>query len=626
MRLNSIKNKLVVYLLVGLIPAFVLIAYVGENYARRYIHNAIIAQAKMLALRSAKEIEHITTTISQKPQTVAVLVEQGLPLKRVLNLMRDYVKTDRRIYGMALAFLPQYSPNGSYYCPYYFFKNGHIHYKSLVPPGYNYLKFQWFKEPLKLDKPLWSEPYFDKGGGEIWMSTYSVPVHNKNGKPIGIATADASISFLSRIVSRIHVLETGGAFIVSNAGNILAPLGEKTANGSVKRIVEAIRSGSLKSLTEKLENNRNKFTRITVKNITYFIYSQPLYNTNWNIEIVFPEGELFLPLKQLNYYFFAIILIGTLIIAFIVLSVSSTTTRDINKIREISSKIASGNFDVPIPDGLSDEALNVAQALKTMQASLKQYIQKIEEGARMERELQLARAIQQTFIPGEMDRVVEGIHIRTVSLLAKEVGGDFYGVAPVGNSKTLFYLGDVSGKGVPASLYVAVVKNTIDILLMSEHDPANLAFLLNNHMARLSSGGMFATMFVAILDRAKGSLTYCNAGHLPPLLLNKSGISSLLLTGDPPIGALANLRFKAKTIELKYTEAIIVYSDGLTEAHNEKGELLGEEAVCRCILEKRKKGSLLESLIELQRNFCGSAGLYDDTTIMEVKLHSTSDP
>ncbi len=614
--MNTLRSRLILYLLSGLIPVFLLIAYIGENYAREYTYRAIVEKAAMLTSNAAKHIEHILANISSKPRIIAVLAEENTSIKRIEALMHRYVSTDKLIYGMAMAFLPRYSQTGSFFCPYFYSKGKKVFYKSLVPPSYNYLKFEWFRKPIETNKASWSEPYFDKGGGEIWMSTYSVPIRNRNGKPIGVATADASIGFLSRIISKIHVLKTGGAFIVSKKGHILAPLEGFECKQSVKNVISALNSGRLKDIVAS-SRATNKLISFNIKGKRYLIHTQPIYGTKWNIAVVFPQNELFEPLKKLNFYFLFVILAGIGTIVAVVFLVSKNTTRDIERVQSISQLIANGNFDVPIPEGLSYEALSIAKALETMQKSLKAYIERLKEQTRMESELKLAKSIQETFIPKHIKTTINNIQIESFTKLAREVGGDFYGITKKGDSGAVFYLGDVSGKGVPAALYVAVVKNTLDILINQNTQPSELAGLLNEYLSRFSSSGMFATIFIGNIDN--NALKYCNAGHLPPLLYTDNSLSTLPLLGNPPVGALSGLRFTQREIPLHHFNGMLIFSDGLTEAQNENGQLLGDEAVCKAVFENLSSPSIARQLLKLQENFTGKAPLYDDTTIMEIR-------
>ncbi len=619
MRSGSTRDRLVLYLLLGLVPTFLVFSYLGENYSKRFIYSGAMLKAKVLALDSARQIEYIASSISRRPENIALLVEHGISIPSVERTMREYVYSSGQIYGMALAFLPQYSPTGGYFCPYYYFSRGHMRFKNLVPPGYDYMKFEWFYRPIEEDKALWSEPYFDKGGGEIWMSTFSVPIRDESGRPVGIATADASISFLSSIVSKIKILKSGGAFILSTRGNVLAPLGKYQGEGCVAHIVRNIHQRAFRKLVKAMEEQQTGFDEVFFEGRKYLIYHLPLHQTNWSIGVVFPENELFAPLKSLNVYFMLAIAGGISLIVFIVFAVSNKTTKDLVKIKEVSSTIADGDFNVSIPEDLTNEAKSVGEALRRMQSSLRLYINKVEETAKLEKELELARDIQNTFIPANMSGEFSGCWFEAVSIWAKQVGGDFYGVSPVDDGRVVFYLGDVSGKGVPAALYVALEKSVIEVLLEQEYKPNRLVSLLNEHMVKLSGRGMFSTLFVGLLDLNEGLLYCCNAGHVPPLLCSERSVSCMVVSGDVPVGAFPGFEYRLMEYPLSDLKRMIVYSDGLPEARNEKGEVFGEERIARVVLNSMSD-NIVRELISEHKRFVGSAELHDDTTVLGVKI------
>jgi sigma-B regulation protein RsbU (phosphoserine phosphatase) len=620
LKFSSIKTRLIFYLIFGLLPIFSALLFLGESYTKNILYNKTILKAKMLSLSAARDIEDITFDISQKPKEIATLVGGNLSsLDEVQSLMKDEIRNNGYIYGMALALYPKYSQNKNFFCPYFYQRHNAVFRKDLTPPIYNYLKKEWFEKPIKLKKSLWSRPYFDKGGGEIWMSTYSSVIKDKQGKIIGVATADVSINFLSNIVNRIKILKSGGAFLFTDLGDVLAPLGNKQVMKSgIKEILSLYKKEDFKNMALKISNGNSRYASITANSKRYLIYYTPIRGTNWIIGITFPENELFLPMRKFETYFALIVLSGFFVIILLIVFISKRVTSDIEKIKAISMEIAKGNFDVEIPKNLSDESESVAGALDVMQKSLKKLIDDLKEKTRIENEIELARKIQGSFIPHELKKKIDGIEFSAFSEWAYRVGGDFYGISKVDKNRVIFYVGDVSGKGISAVLYAVVVKSMLDVLSEKPLSIDKIMNFLNNHLASAIKD-TFATMFVGIIDTKNSKLQFCNAGHNPPVFSKNSAIFTPILAGNLPVGVFENADYKIQTMDLSSFDSILVYTDGITDAVNGNGEEFSEDrmlsVVKKCIKYNADAVKVLRDDLLI---FVGREGLYDDTTLLYI--------
>jgi len=622
LKFNSIKTNLIFYLIFALIPVFAVLFYTGGNYIKDILYKNTLLNAQMLASEAARDIKDITFALSTKPKEIADLAGNNLTsIDEINKLMESYVKNNILIYGMALSYLPKYSPNKGYYCNYYYMQNGKIKAKQLIPPLYDYTKFDWFKKPLQLKKSIWSKPYFDKGGGNIWMSTYSVPIFNRNGKVIGIATADVSIKFLTKIVKRIKILKTGGAFLFTKDGYVLAPLGNNNVmKKSIAKILSLYNKEKFRDLASTVFEKKVSYGSVHINKARYLIYYTPIRGTGWIIGVAFPKSELFLPMQKVKLYSFLFIFVGLSLVVVLIIFISKNVTGDIEKIKAISQKIAKGNFDVAIPEDFADESKSVADALGVMQESLKKFMKEVEEKAKIENELKLARAIQSSFIPNEMKLKIDDIEFRGISMWAKQVGGDFYGVNKIDENRILFYLGDVSGKGIPAALYVAILKSMIEVLAKQKGSVKNIITFLNNYLSDIVTSNAFATMFMGVIDKKQNTLEYCNAGHIPPVISKNRIMSTLLIKGNVPVGIFNGFDFKIDKISLNMFDSMLIYTDGVTDALNANGEELGENEVLNVVKKSMENSSdIVLNLKSSIDSFVGKADLYDDTTILCIK-------
>ena len=249
------------------------------------------------------------------------------------------------------------------------------------------------------------------------------------------------------------------------------------------------------------------------------------------------------------------------------------------------------------------------------------------EMARKDAELQIAAEIQKNFLPETLPRT-EGFDIAAKSLMAKEVGGDFFDVMPLeiipmSTSRTGIMIADVSGKGVPAALFMALSRIVVRVTAMWFNKPQEVISFANPIIASNSKTGMFVTLFYGVIDKETLTLTYVNAGHNPPIVLRKETgeIEELALTGVA-IGAMEDAEYTQESIPLAKGDVVVLYTDGITEAVNDKEEMFD---VPRLIETIRKNGNsssqeIVNEIISAVFSFSGSEPQYDDITLMVVKV------
>ena len=248
---------------------------------------------------------------------------------------------------------------------------------------------------------------------------------------------------------------------------------------------------------------------------------------------------------------------------------------------------------------------------------------------RIESELRIARDIQMSMVPHQFP-LREGLDLHALMTTAKEVGGDLYGYLLEGD-KLYFCLGDVSGKGVPASLFMAQATRLFRTMAAQHMMPAEIATHMNMALTENNEQGMFVTMFIGLLDLNSGKLSFCNAGHNPPVLTDapvKKGDNGphpahfIEMKPNAPIGLWPELEYEGEEIETIKGHPLLVYSDGLTEAENKKQEQFGEERLmnflCNNHFENGKE--LDECLKALVDQFRDGAEVNDDLTLLSLKL------
>ncbi len=244
---------------------------------------------------------------------------------------------------------------------------------------------------------------------------------------------------------------------------------------------------------------------------------------------------------------------------------------------------------------------------------------------RMESELRIARDIQMSMVPSVFPEI-EGLDMYASMTPAKEVGGDLYNFLQKGN-KLYFCIGDVSGKGVPASLFMAIATRGFRTLALTGKTPAEIATRLNNELTENNEEGMFVTMFICRLDLKLRRLEYCNAGHNPPLIGNADGQYSFLdVVPNAPIGLWPGLEYEGDEIEYLSDRKLLLYTDGLNEAENRQQEQYGDDRIVEVLtsLSDSSCRDIVEALKADTDRFRDGAEPNDDLTMLAFSFTSVT--
>ena len=244
---------------------------------------------------------------------------------------------------------------------------------------------------------------------------------------------------------------------------------------------------------------------------------------------------------------------------------------------------------------------------------------------RMESELRIARDIQMSMVPSVFPNV-EGLDMYASMTPAKEVGGDLYNFLWKGDM-LYFCIGDVSGKGVPASLFMAIVTRGFRTLALTGRTPAEIATRLNSELTESNEEGMFVTMFICMYDLKQGRIEYCNAGHNPPVIGNAEGQYAFLdvKEANAPIGLWPDLEYVGEEMDLPSGGIMLLYTDGLNEAENRQQEQYGEDRILQQMTSQASQSmrDMVESLKEDTDLFRDGAEQNDDLTILALRITQT---
>ena len=242
-------------------------------------------------------------------------------------------------------------------------------------------------------------------------------------------------------------------------------------------------------------------------------------------------------------------------------------------------------------------------------------------------EIEMARSIQQTFLPESTPRL-EGFDVAAFSLPALEVGGDFYDFIPISQDKWGIVIADVSGKGFPAALFMALSRTCVRASAMGRTTASEAICMANNLIAEDDRSGMFVTLFYAILDPQKGQLRYVNAGHNPPLLCKGYGGDVVLLGGHGiALGVMDKINLQEVELRLANNDIVVFYTDGITEAVNGKEEEFGLERLIKLITQNSHLTAqeLIDRIKSTVIDFTQGQAQFDDLTLVVLKSLQLND-
>lgn len=282
--------------------------------------------------------------------------------------------------------------------------------------------------------------------------------------------------------------------------------------------------------------------------------------------------------------------------------------------RETSSPLAGPIFLGLLVLGLIMIVILMIRATKNM----KQLGEVTATKERIESELAVARNIQMAMIPKIFPPFPErsDLDMHAGLVPAKEVGGDLYDFY-IRDEKLLFCIGDVSGKGIPASLLMAVTRALFRTLSGHEDSPAKIVAAMNNSLSEGNEYNYFVTFFLGVLDLGSGRLRYCNAGHNAPVMLTDK-IAPLAVEPNLPIGIMSGMTFKEQEFQLRHDDAIYLYTDGITEAENSAHQLFGEERMLSVLHTRRSADEQVKNILNAVSAFVGDAPQSDDKTLLFI--------
>lgn len=548
---------------------------------------------------------------------------------------RRILQNNPDLNGCSIAFEPYYFKDkgrGRYFSAYSYNDNGTIHTEQEGNDHYEYFYMDWYLTAKLLDRPVWSEPFVDinpdvHNSSEV-IASYSKPIKDADGKYIGTIATDISLGWLSETISAVKPYPNSYSMMIGQGGTFFVhPDTEKLFYQTIFTETLAHPNPELSALGHAMLRGEEGMQELSMDGVDSYVFYKPLGETGWSVAIVCPESDIFGGYNRLKGMVKFLVIIGLILMLLVFSRIISRELKPLRSLADQTDTIAKGNFDQILPDdNRTDEIGRLSHSFAGMQQSLIRYVDQLKETtankAAIESELKVASAIQLSMLPHIFPPFPErkDVDLYASMIPAKEVGGDLFDFF-LRDEKLYFCIGDVSGKGVPAAMLMAVTHSLLRAASAHESDPSVVMHIVNETVCLDNSANMFVTLFLGVLDLPSGRLRYCNAGHDRPLIFN-GGMETLDCLPNLPIGIIADMKYTTQEYTLNAGSTLFLYTDGLTEAMNIDHEQYGLERVkdlySTCGEKAMAPRQILDTFWEGVHGFVQDAEQSDDLTMLAI--------
>ena len=487
----------------------------------------------------------------------------------------------------------------------------------------------FIKKALTGDHPAASEAVKAPEGNETasrFSLTTAYPIFDRDGfMQIGVLRVRYYVGKSSKLLNKISGAIMGRVDIFLGE----QPVASSTVGAISTRLTE---EGLSEDVIEKTLKGNEPYEEIYIARNGYLAEFKPITDVNYQ-----PIGILAIQTPSQKYYYLrtksitslALISLAMIVLGFLIgYWLQGGITRPIITLTERTRAVAQGDFSKGMVQIKSRDEIGVlSTSFNKMTKDLLLYIENLKkttaERERMSKELEIGQQIQQTFLPQTFPEL-ERTEIFGQSIPAREVGGDFFDVFMLDNRRIGLVIADVSGKGVPAALFMALSRSVLRVTALEGHDPRETLNRVNNFVSQDNDSCMFVTTFYAVFDIETGELTYSNAGHNPPFVFKRSSetIEELPLPKGLPLGVMEEFSFKMEHCVLEAGDSLFLYTDGIVEAPNGVNEEFGMERLSDFLLQNHNLSAESQGKLITKEVSEFSKGLeqFDDITFLMMKF------
>ena len=632
---TSLTARLVLLLTTCIALTLLVTTTVDYQLSKRRLLREVEAKAENTVAEAVRDLEVRLTSLEESTELLAeVILQRPFSEAQLRELLRKAVDGREDLFGAALALDPRWSSNvETGFAPYYYYRDGEVVFSDLAS-NYDYLQSSWFRAAASQGRPIWTEPYFDEGGSNVFMTTYAVPMFRQfDGQQVlfGVVTADITLDELQYYLDRMELGPSGFGFLLSTGGTVMAAPNQ---NSLLRPLLDILPPGQDMSLWGRLlddvtsGNSASAVIPCTDSAGRCIVKLAPLRTTHWPVGAYYLEDEMLAPLRAYLIKTAISTAITLLLLVLGVIWVSRRITEPLRALAVATVDISTGNFHSPLPKARSrDELGRLVHAFTIMQINLQSYVSQLEQETasrnRMQGELDAATEIQMSMLPAGGKAYLEEKQFCLWAALrpAKSVGGDLYAVHQDGD-RLFIAVGDVSDKGVPAAIFMARAMTLLQQYARSGLAAEAILARLNNDLVEGNDNCMFLTLFAGWLDLPTGRLRFASGGHTPPTLRRGATCTSIDQEGGPALGLMEGIEFPCNHLQLQPADLLAIFTDGVDEAFNAEGIQFGLDNFNQLLRDATdtplaELGSATFAAVD---RHAGSTPQSDDITVMLLQL------
>lgn len=629
----TVRKKLLLSIVPPAIFVYVLIVYVQTAYrmkadihrmesALHEITRKYAAQCDIFFTRSAQVVETAAAFLATNPHPSR---------KEITAFFRHILEQNPDFVGFGVGYEPgEYEEGRERFDPFVYretsSRNGGI---LEYPLGeFDYFSREWYDRTRKSGKSFWTEPYLGEAGNTEPMCTYAAPFY-RDGRLIGVVAADIALNDLSRIVTS---LPGEGIFcrLVTKKGIIISEENQSLTQADSLFDPEAIRDTDISPATRRRMASGEGGMAVynDPDQGKLWLAFAPLKQNHWQL-LASTDGAMILqPIYHDMFRSLVVFFIGLLLIIGVLTIVSYRVLIPLSRLSRFAKRLATGDFDTKVGGILpNDEIGELARTFDKMVADLRKSVDRllVEEAARnmLEGELRTARRIQHSLLPRIFPPFPNHpeFDLHAMNEPATFMAGDFFDFFFSDADTLTIVMADVSGKGVPAAMFMAVSRTAIRNFTIPGLSPAEIIRQTNVNLSADNANMMFVTLFYGQYHIQTGEMTYVNAGHNPPYFIKSDGTMTTLEATGMVLGAFEEAEYTQETIRFEPNDLLVTFTDGVTEAHTvNTNELYGEERLEtlleRCRGESADKicSKIFQSAIDFSRG-----ERHDDITLLVLR-------
>jgi len=603
--------------------------------AREAVREEAISKATQILKNTSIRVESILNRVEVASNMTMWLVQRHPDrADSMFVYSRGMLLNNPDFYNCSIAFEPYYfKDKGRYFSAYTKYIGDSIRTIQGGNDNYQYFYMDWYLMAKLLDKPSWTEPYMDidvATNTSEMVTSYCQPLKNHQGEVIGVINTSLSLNWLSHTISAVKPFPNSYSIMIGRGGTYFVhPDSTKITRQTIFTQTLEHPDAALTALGHAMQRGEEGLKQMNIDGKDCYVFYKPLGQTGCSMAVVCPESDIFHGFDRLRNSVRAIVFVGLFLMLFFFIRVITSELQPLRRLAEEAETIASGQFDTQLPElQRIDEIGQLSQSFGNMQQSLVKYIEELKDTtiqkASIERDLSIASDIQMGMLPVKFPTKEDRDDVQLYASLtpAKAVGGDLFDFY-FRDEKLFFCIGDVSGKGVPASLFMAVTRSTFRTVSVHESMPDRIVTIMNRTIADMNKTNMFVTLFVGVLDLPTGRLHYCNAGHDAPLLVG-AGVGELSCDANIPVGFMPQWKYTLQEAHIFTGTTIFLFTDGLTEAEDINHaqfqmERVNEVAGQALAQQMQEPKELIGSMAEAVHQFVGDAEQSDDLTMMAIQ-------